>query len=774
MSAAPAVFGQRFERVHLVGAGGMGMAPLGIYLCELGFTVTAEDDKWSTSVREMLECAGARTVSAGEIPDGVQLLVFSSAIPEVHPSRRSAAARGIPQARRGEMLAEVVRGRRLVAVVGSHGKTTTTAMLVTVLRQSGFRCDWIVGGLFQDESVPPAHAAGAEWVVAEVDESDGTINGFAPEVTLVVNLDWDHPDRYARLADLEATFASLFACTTGTIFVSDSCPVSARVVARSGADARVASFGRTGDYRFSVRGRADAVQELVLGGRFVSTGALVRASGAFNASNAAAALAVAEHMGARPARESLAEFSGVRRRQALLHATPSLRVYEDYAHHPTELRALLTSLRKSGRLVVVFQPHRYTRTAQFKTEFAAVLAGAAQVFLMDVYPAGEEPVAGGTTADIYAEHKRSGLELPVTYFPGNDAGLLDAVRVALQPGDVLLFAGAGDIDAAARRFVERLKAEEARAAAWDDFVAGVRPKLPSEARLAEHEVLAPKTTMRVGGPARVYAEPASAEELRTLLVEARRRSLPVHLLGRGSNLIVPDEGVDGLVISLAHANWQRFEPQPDGRLRAGAGLRLKNLCGLATAAGLAGFEFLEGIPGTLGGSLRMNAGAMGGWIFDLVESVELMTLEGEVRTIPRERMHVDYRYCGELQSAIALGAVLRPASTADAADIRRQMDVYQKKRIESQPREPSAGCIFRNPPGNSAGKLIDEAGLKGERVGDAEVSPVHANFIINRGHATAGDILTLVRRVRARVRQARGVELEPEVLLFGRDWRDVL
>ena len=246
------------------------------------------------------------------------------------------------------------------------------------------------------------------------------------------------------------------------------------------------------------------------------------------------------------------------------------------------------------------------------------------------------------------------------------------------------------------------------------------------------------------------------------------------LLGRGSNLIVPDEGVDGLVIALGHEVWARFEPRGAGCVWAGAGLRLKNLCGLAAQAGLVGFEFLEGIPGSIGGALRMNAGAMGGWMFDVVEEVQLMTFDGEVKTLAKAAMHVDYRHCAELHHAIALGALLRPASQADTEAIRRQMDTYARKRHEAQPREPSAGCVFKNPPGNSAGRLIDESGLKGERVGDAEVSPTHANFIVNRGHATAGDVLELVRRVRARVRQVKGVELEPEVMLYGKNWEDVL
>jgi UDP-N-acetylenolpyruvoylglucosamine reductase len=238
---------------------------------------------------------------------------------------------------------------------------------------------------------------------------------------------------------------------------------------------------------------------------------------------------------------------------------------------------------------------------------------------------------------------------------------------------------------------------------------------------------------------------------------------------------VPDEGVAALVLRLAGREWQRFDVRADGRVEAGAGLRLKELCGLAAARGLRGFEFLEGIPGTLGGALRMNAGAMGGWMFDLVDAVRLALRDGTVRTLRRHELHVAYRDCRELADAVALGAVLRPISAGvPTAEIQAQIASFQMRRQATQPRDPSAGCMFKNPPNDSAGRLIDSLGLKGERVGDAEVSPVHANFIVNRGRATAADVLALMRRVRERVKAAHGIELEPEVMLYGRDWRDVL
>ena len=767
-SAPPELFGRRVRRIHCLGVGGMGVAPLAIYLVRSGWRVSGEDDALSHEVSLLLSAAG---VELGPLPGDCDLVVRSSAIADSHPSFAASVARGLMAVRRGEMLAEVLRDKRLVAVCGSHGKTTTTAMLVTALGRAGFPAGYVAGGLFNGPT-PPAAVGSSDWVVAEVDESDGTIDRFSPEIAVIVNLDWDHPDRYGSPADLERAFAALCSRTKGTVLISDTCALSLRLAPSA------ATFGRSGSFSGMLVSERDALMTLSLGGRFKPGEVLVRAKGEFNASNATAALAAAQIMGVEPARESLAGYPGVRRRQAVLLEERGLTVMEDYAHHPSEIRALLSSLRRrlspKGRLIAVFQPHRHSRTAQFKAEFAASLALADRVHLLDVYPAGESPVSGGTSADVYAEIKKGAPLLPVSYLPGDGAGCFPALTGDARQGDLVVFVGAGDIDQVARAWIEARKGEAARSEKWDRFMESVRPMLSLESTLARNEPLGPKTTLRVGGAARLYGEPASEGDLRTLLVEANRAAVPVLILGRGSNLIIPDEGVDGLVIRLAHRSWSSFEVLADGRVRVGAGLRLKNLCGLASSAALAGFEFLEGIPATVGGALRMNAGAMGGWIFDIVDEVRLMSMEGAVTTLPRAAMQVDYRNCAQLHGAIALGAVLRPSSAADAASVERQIDVYRQKRHETQPREPSAGCMFKNPPGASAGRLIEESGLKGSRVGDAEVSRVHANFVVNRGKATSAEILELVRRVRSQVRRAKGVDLEPEVLLYGKDWRDVL
>jgi UDP-N-acetylenolpyruvoylglucosamine reductase len=251
-------------------------------------------------------------------------------------------------------------------------------------------------------------------------------------------------------------------------------------------------------------------------------------------------------------------------------------------------------------------------------------------------------------------------------------------------------------------------------------------------------------------------------------------SLPYFILGRGSNLLVPDEGYDGLIIHLTEEKWGAIKPLDAERLQIGGGARLKEICGVAARLGLTGFEFLEGIPGTLGGSLRMNAGAMDAWIFDRVESIEWLTPRGVIRSARRDCFDALYRDCPQLHGCVVLSAVLRAKGKASTEEIRQTMEAMALKRRRSQPRDPSAGCVFRNPPEQHAGQLIEASGLKGVQVGQAAVSLVHANFIVNEGKANAHDVITLMRQIRQTVKEKKGVVLQPEIIALGREWKDWL
>jgi UDP-N-acetylenolpyruvoylglucosamine reductase len=279
------------------------------------------------------------------------------------------------------------------------------------------------------------------------------------------------------------------------------------------------------------------------------------------------------------------------------------------------------------------------------------------------------------------------------------------------------------------------------------------------------EPLAPHTTLRVGGAADCYVQPRSEEDLAKVVRFCNESGIPLFLLGRGSNLLIRDGGIRGVVVSLADEVFGRIERMEE-RLRCGAGAKLRAVAQAAREGGLGGLEFFEGIPGTVGGALRMNAGAMGAWTYEVVESVRLMDRRGRITECRRETLDVGYRQCRELREQIGLAAVLW-GRLEPRERIEERRRGCNQRRWSSQPAAASAGCVFKNPAALPAGRLIDELGLKGCRVGGAVVSAVHANFIVNLGGATASDVLALIEVVRDRARSERGVELETEVEIVG-------
>lgn len=288
-------------------------------------------------------------------------------------------------------------------------------------------------------------------------------------------------------------------------------------------------------------------------------------------------------------------------------------------------------------------------------------------------------------------------------------------------------------------------------------------------RLKVGEPLAAYTTMRVGGPADYLAVAQTTAEVVALVKAAVSLRLPWRIIGRGSNLLVADRGVRGLVIRNT-AN--RLQPKGDGTLvRADAGLSCANLANKTGKLGLAGAEFLVAVPGTLGGAVVQNAGAHGVEMVNVLTRVDYMGPDGELRSFAVEELALAYRtsrFKDPPRDKAVLGAVLQ-LSRAEPDVVAAKIAEIRTWRAEHQPGEPSAGSIFANPPGDYAGRLIDAAGLKGLRMGGAQVSPVHANFIVNTGAATAADVAGLIERAQLAVKEQFGIELEAEVERIG-DW----
>lgn len=749
-------------RVYLVGAGGCGVSCLGHLLLDLGFRISGSDLCANEAITQLSD-RGA-DIQIGHTPEHLLaanpvLVIYSPAVARDNPQLQVAAARQIPVARRAIALAALVHRQCGIAVAGMHGKTTTSALVAFALEQLREAPSYAIG------AAVPQFKRQAQWsnkkfFVFEADESDGTLCEFSPNYAVITNIDEDHLDYFVDLQEICREFQT-FAKQTRKLVVYCADDARLAVVCAKHPHAISYGFSEKADYRIAWKG--GSVFDLSCKGRLLGTWA-ISLLGQKNILNAAGAITLLLEMGFEPSKtaQAVRGFTGASRRQQEIFHDDRFRIFDDYGHHPAEIEATLSALRSLAprRLLVAFQPHRFTRTQHLLRQFGSCFKGADKLWLTEIYSAGEPEIKGINSRRLadeihghgqIVEYIRSLKELP------------GALRAAMQPGDLVLFLGAGDITHAAHQLAAQLRDETMNSK--EKLFSNLKRRLGEKSVVRQNEPLAKRTTLRVGGPADLYVEPVSEKDLAEVLRFCAEEQLPFLILGRGSNLLVKDGGVRGVVISLAHPSFGQLRIEGE-RLHCGAGVKLKTLAIEARRQGLTGLEFLEGIPGSVGGALRMNAGAMGSWMFEVVETIRFMDYSGNVHERRASEVNVEYRGCPLFRDHVALGAVLK-ADTASREAIAERMMRFSEKRWETQPAAPSAGCIFKNPLTVPAGRLIDELGLKGTRIGGAVVSDVHGNFIVNDGHATARDVLELIDYIRQRARAARGIELETEVQIIG-------
>jgi UDP-N-acetylmuramate--alanine ligase len=423
------------RRLHFIGIGGAGMSGLALVCARLGASVTGSD-RADSSYMERLRHAGLEPAvghDAANLPEGAEVVV-STAIGADNPELALARERGVEPIHRGALLAELCAEKRLIAIAGTHGKTTTTAMAVWALRAIGADPAFFVGGevpgLGEDGGAANAEWGEGEWVVAEADESDASFLELKPEIAVVTNVEMDHHSRWGSLAELHRAFRQFLAPAAAAVLPADS-----------GLD-DLAGKGRRLGFDAEVPGPADLS---------------LAVPGLHNRANARAALAAIELAGldADAAASALADFPGVRRRLELKGSRDGVRVYDDYAHHPTEVRAALSALRELEPewLIAVFQPHLYSRTKALGEEFGMALTLADEVVVLDVYPAREEPVgelAGVSGLEVAQAAAQHGGGRPVWWLPDAEvAGRALADRLhrnrADAAGTVLVTIGAGDV-----------------------------------------------------------------------------------------------------------------------------------------------------------------------------------------------------------------------------------------------------------------------------------------------------------------------------------------
>ncbi len=744
------------SRIHLIGVAGSGMSGIAALLLALGHRVSGSD-KVDTIEVERLEKKGLvfQIPHSAESVTEAALVVYSSAIKPGNPAFDQAVRLGIPHVRRADALAAIMAAKKGIVVCGMHGKTTTSSMTAHVLRQGGLKPSHYVGAEIPILGTNARWDSEGEYFVAEGDESDGTLINYRPEHAIVLNIEPEHLDFYRDLAAIDAVFLRLTSQTRGrVVFCGDDAGATRVCVSHPGA----VSYGEGAGNAYRL---AELVTEnfasrfRVFRGETLLGEVVLNIPGRHNALNALAVIALASELGVpmESITSALASFRGAKRRFEVRHRSAAHLLVDDYGHHPTEIAATIATARTGGwqRVLVMFQPHRFTRTLALRDEFAKAFDAADLVVVADVYPASEKPIPGVSGLTIVDAAKAHGHP-HIVHEP--DMGSIHKVLAnELREGDLVLSLGAGNIHEACSRLASDLAMREKL---MDVMGSGL---------IRLHEPLSRHTTMRVGGPAQFWVEPETEEGFADLVRYCFDEGVPFMVMGRGSNLVVRDGGIPGVVAHLTRGEFTRHEVR-DNEITAGVGLKLKQLTTIARKAGIGGFEWMEGIPGNLGGGLRMNAGAMGVQTFEQVVRVRYCDHDGNIFTRTPSEMEIHYRDVPTLRQNFALSATLTGTPAAEE-DISKILEESMRKRKESQPVADSAGCIFKNPAGIPAGKLIEELGFKNFTVGRARVSEVHGNFIVNDGGATTEEILTLIDEIKAAAMRERGIVLETEVQIVG-------
>src|SRR5947209_3083272 len=539
------------HRIHLIGVSGSGMSGIAALLLELGHDVSGSDKVVSWEVNR-LQRLGLRFHPEHRAEDArdAELVIYSSAIREDNPIRAAAGAVGRPLLRRAEALAAIMSAKRGIVIAGMHGKTTTSAMAAHVLREGGLHPSHYVGAEIPLLGSNAHWDTRGEYFVAEGDESDGTLRCFHPEQSLILNIEEEHLDFYADLAAIEKVFEQLIDQTSGTVFYNADDPNAARLCAkRKGAVSY--GFSEEAHYRgidVELRDFGSVFCVDRCGGKLGE--AILNVPGEHNVHNALGVIALASELGIpfEKIAASLRKFEHARRRFEIKYESDRFLLIDDYAHHPTEIRATLKTARAMGRkrVLAMFQPHRYSRTKALCREFGSAFDEADRVVVTDVYPASEQPIPGISGQTIVDEMVKRGHR-GASYQPRFERVHCD-IGNALDVGDFVLSLGAGNIH------------EQLSILAADLVIAEkLKAVVGEEGDVRLYEPLSKHTTLRVGGPAQFWVEPRNEKAFADLIRFCRDENLPLFAMGRGSNLLVRDGGIRGVVVHPFGGDFDKIE-----------------------------------------------------------------------------------------------------------------------------------------------------------------------------------------------------------------------
>ena len=764
-------------RVHVMGICGVGAAGVAWMLHLRGWKFSGCDHHVPPTLGAFFAKNGI-IVEQGHDPSHLKdcdALVYSAAVHPDEPELALARAGGLTVLSRGECLAGWVSGLRSAAVCGTHGKTTTSCFLTRLLQCAGQNPLWCLGGytprLLTNAGPRSSALAGKlqpdQLAVAEADESDGTLAYEHPAITVITNIDLDHLDHFSSAEEIERCFTAVVQNTREAVAVCADAPRAMRVAARYKGTVLTYGFAETATIRATdIQREAQSTTFTLWQGRDRIADITLPVPGDHNVLNALGAFAAARLMGldASLLAEALPQACNElpkRRFQWMTSRDAAVRVVMDYAHHPTEIQAMLNiaRLQKPKNLRVVFQPHRYSRTLKLMPDFVKAFEGIHELILLPVYAASERLVLGGQSHDLYAALRQAHPEQKLLLARSVEE-TTHYLQQTARPGDLILVVGAGDVEHVAHGLAEGPALPLTEQPERDLL----QRLLPGEGTVTPHISLAKYTFYRVGGQGDILVEPHDVPALSALRLVCRSHHIPLHLIGGGSNRWYSDLGESGIFCRLTAPAFQGYTRE-ENEVTVGAGLTGAELLANLERDGLSGLEFMQSIPGTIGGWARMNAGAHGHDFWERLVYIRAVTNDGQLRRIPAKAFTAGYRSVKGLDDLTVIAATLRlTPSTPEAVHEARQ--AYGAKRTNFAGLR-CCGSLFKNPSDDlKAGKELDALGAKQLHIGGASVAPQHANVLIANEGATASDLLALMLTLRDKFQQAHGITLTPEVQGF--------
>lgn len=601
------------KNIHFVGVGGIGMSGIAQILLEMGHNISGSDIEKS-HITERLEAMGGRMYAghrASNLPGSLDILVYSSSITADNPEMKEGLKRKAGIMHRARMLGEIFNRKKGIAVSGTHGKTTTTSLISVMLENARLGPTAIIGGEVSQFN-GNAKLGEGPYAVAEADESDGSFIYLKPLYAVITNMEMEHLDHFKSLEHIHASYRAFIDNTKdgGAVFYNAE-DMNTRI-AMKGFRKHSEGFGfsRNADiYPIGIKMEGFNTSFRCVYKNKVLGSVNLSIPGRHNILNAMAAILVGLKLGIafKEIARSIKDFDGAKRRFQLRADVGGVMLIDDYAHHPTEIRAVLDACRnwKPRRVVAIFQPHRFSRTKFLADEFGRCFKGVGKLILTDIYAASEKAIRGVSIMNVYDNAKKNGVsDIAVL----KKEAIPEHVMRIKRSGDMILVLGAGDIKNVADKLSDMLNKEAGLSVDYSpdsELIAELKRKV--RGRIVTGEKLSRRTSFKIGGRSEIWVEPADIKDLRETLIFIAKYKIPIFIIGNGSNVLASDNGFNGMLVHLGAESFKKIKIT-GAKVTVGAGFSLPKLVRTVCENGLGGLESLVGIPGTTGGAIYMNAG----------------------------------------------------------------------------------------------------------------------------------------------------------------------